>query len=531
MRLTPILAASIALVGTAPAPAPAQEGQSAAVQRGVQYLRGVAGTQETGESALAALALSKAELPASDPAVAAAVARVRRRFNGSTYQPERSGGSDVYEAGVICLAFANVDPVGLKAEIEAAARYLMSAQKAKGCWDYSGRESGDTSISQYAVLGLWEAENAGVDIPPRVWDRAAGWFIGSQEPAGNWVYHPGEADKPSISMAAAGVGSLLICQRQLARHRQAMETGVSKLLTPVGLERKAEKFTAANSVASLNAAIRRGLTWIAANFNTGSAEILGKTPFYGLYGIERIGGLASKDDLGGVDWFAKGSAYIEAKQAAGGSWNAEFGTTPNTAWAMLFLVKSTAKSVKKYDVKRLGAGTLLGGRGLPSDLSSLTIAQGRVVVRPMNGAIEGMLDVLADPRADQADAALAGLVDRYKVEGPKALRPHKERFRKLLADRDPGVRKVAAWALGRTADLDAVPALIAALKDPDGPVSLEAQTGLQVISRKLDGLGPPPGATAEQKADAARKWRAWYDSARPPSTEGSIDALLGRSGP
>jgi len=523
------LALAICLI--APISARAQEGQTASVLRGVQYLRGVAGTQETGESALAALALIKAEVPAQDPAIVAAVSKVRRRFNGSTYQPERTGGADVYEAGVICLAFANVDPVGLKGELESAARYLISAQKANGCWDYSGRQTGDTSISQYAVLGLWEAENAGVEIPPRVWDRAAAWFIGSQEPAGNWVYHPGDPDRPSISMAAAGVGSLLICQRQLARHKQAQDSAVSKLLTPIGLERKAEKFTPATSPAAFNAAIRRGLSWIGSNFNTGSADILGKTPFYGLYGIERIGGLASKDDLGGVDWFAKGRAFIEGKQAAGGEWNAEFGITPNTTWAMLFLVKSTAKSVKKYDVKRLGAGTLLGGRGLPSDLSSLTIAQGRVVVRPMNGAIEGMLDVLADPRAQQADAALAGLVDRYKVDGPKALRPHKDRFRKLLADRDPGVRKVAAWGLGRTGDLDAVPALIGAIKDIDNDVVAEARTGLQVISRKLDGLGPPPGATAEQKAEAAKKWRAWFDSARPPSTEGSIDALFGRSAP
>ena len=48
----------------------------------------------------------------------------------------------------------------------------------------------------------------------------------------------------------------------------------------------------------------------------------------------------------------------------------------------------------------------------------MTVAGGRVVSRPMNGAIEGMLAVLEDPRAEQADAAVAGLVDRYYREGP-----------------------------------------------------------------------------------------------------------------
>ena len=138
----------------------------------------------------------------------------------------------------------------------------------------------------------------------------------------------------------------------------------------------------------------------------------------------------------------------------------------NTCWAILFLTKSTAKTLRRIQIQRLGAGTLLGGRGLPKDLTSMTVAGGRVVSRPMNGAIEGMLAVLEDPRAEQADAAAAGLVDRYYREGPDALRPYKPRFRKMLADRDPGVRRVAAWALAHTGDMDIVPALIDALDRP-----------------------------------------------------------------
>ena len=83
----------------------------------------------------------------------------------------------------------------------------------------------------------------------------------------------------------------------------------------------------------------------------------------------------------------------------------------------------------------------------------------------MNGAVEGMLAVLEDPRAENADSALAGLVARYQADGPAVLRPYKDRFRKLLTDRDPGLRQVAAWALARTGDLDVVPALIDALVD------------------------------------------------------------------
>ncbi len=159
-------------------------------------------------------------------------------------------------------------------------------------------------------------------------------------------------------------------------------------------------------------------------------------------------------------------------------------------WAVLFLTKSTAKSIRRIEIKRLGAGTLLGGRGLPKDLTSMTVAGGRVVSRPMNGAIEGMLAILEDPRTDQADAAVAGLEERYHKEGPGVLRPFKDRFRKMLTDRDPGVRQVAVWGLARIGDLDVVPMLIDALIDADDEVVRAARLGLQLLSRKIDGLGP-----------------------------------------
>jgi hypothetical protein len=137
----------------------------------------------------------------------------------------------------------------------------------------------------------------------------------------------------------------------------------------------------------------------------------------------------------------------------------------------------------------------------------------------MNGAVEGMLAVLEDPRSQNADTALAGLVSRYQAQGPEALRPHKDRFRKLLTDRDPGLRRVAAWALGRTGDLDAVPPLTDALTDPEPDVVDTARLGLQLLSRKVESLGPPSPSTPEQRLEAARRWRAWYQTIRPLDVE------------
>ena len=162
----------------------------------------------------------------------------------------------------------------------------------------------------------------------------------------------------------------------------------------------------------------------------------------------------------------------------------------------------------------------------------MTVAGGRVVSRPMNGAIEGMLAALEDPRAEQADAAVAGLVERYHVEGSGALRPYKVRFRKMLSDRDMGVRQVAAWALARTGDLDVVPALLDAMAEPnqDEDVITAIRLGLQILSRKIKGLGPPSPSSREERLAAAQRWREWYRAIRPLDLEGQ-DEDIGPVGP
>src|SRR5262249_18560013 len=115
--------------------------------------------------------------------------------------------------------------------------------------------------------------------------------------------------------------------------------------------------------------------------------------------------------------------------------------------------------------------------------------------------------------------------DRYRSEGAAALRPYKDRFYAMQKDRDPGVRKVAAWALARTADMDVVPALIAALTDPDESVVSIARDGLKLLSRKAQGYGPPTPSTPAEREQAAQRWRDWYATIRPLDLEGQDEAL------
>ena len=91
--------------------------------------------------------------------------------------------------------------------------------------------------------------------------------------------------------------------------------------------------------------------------------MIGQSIYYGLYGIERIGALADRQTLGRADWYEKGRSFIRSSQRPDGSWHYSLLTDEmNTVWAILFLTKSTAKSIQRITVKKLGAGTLLGGR-------------------------------------------------------------------------------------------------------------------------------------------------------------------------
>ena len=505
--------------------------QDRAVLAGVQFLKGHYAGRGTGETAMIALALLKAEVPPAAPILEACIANLRTRFSSSSYEPQMGPGPGTYEAGVTAMVFANLDASSNRHLIEMVATYLRGRQNANGSWDYSGRTQGDTSISQYAVLGLWEAQNAGVDVSPSVWDRAAEWYMSTQSGAGSWNYHRDGGFPETLSMTAAGVGSLMICRRQLDRYR-VQKRGTSTLLATLVPENEHEAFRPSTSITHLDQAISRGLAWIAGNFEPKNVTITGQSANYGLYGIERIGALGDRQTIGKVDWFAKGRDFLQATQGADGSWLGAHGTEMNTVWGILFLTKSTAKTIRRITIHpKLGAGTLLGGRELPKDLTSMTVAGGRVVSRPMNGAIEGMLAVLEDPRAEQADAAVAGMVERYYVEGAVALRPFKVRFRKMLFDRDYGVRRVAAWALAHTGDLDVVPALLDAMvvANEDEDVVTAIRLGLQLLSRKIGGMGPPTPSSSDERLAAARKWREWYQAIKPLDLEGQDGDVVGSS--
>ena len=68
---------------------------------------------------------------------------------------------------------------------------------------------------------------------------------------------------------------------------------------------------------------------------------------------------------------------------------------PDTAFAILFLMRSTKKSIEKS--KGYDAGTLAGGQGLPDHLADVRLLGGQIMGKQVTGTPDALLDILSQP--------------------------------------------------------------------------------------------------------------------------------------
>ena len=519
---------------------PASEPQiKGAIQRARALLVKEVNTFGGGESAVMAMALLKSGVAPETPEIKAAIEKILKRVTTVEYQ---TGQHYVYEAGVSLMALANADPVAYKPQIAVIARFLISAQLPNGAWDYPNPTQGDTSITQYAILGLWEAQRAGVPVPKQVWDKAAGWHVTRQMPDGSFTYHPVMENVPGTgfqgthSMTVAGTASLYVARMHLysdsrdadepAKTRSGKKRGKKYgILEPADAVRGAGPRVAevndagykrVTRLASIDKALDRGKEWLANHFTVAPQ---GSWDIYYLYGLERLAALANIPELGGHDWYAEGAAHLCVTQSAGGGWTDGCGLGPATALGVLFLSKATAKMLdrkeRKSPERRYGAGLLVGGRGLPENLDSLQADQTGIRVRKLKGPVDELLAELENVESQKVESAQAALVETISTENPEALIGQSARLLKLVDDKRPEVRRTVFWALGRTNDLRVVPALIRGLSDPHLDCMVEARNGLRFISKKIDVREPPDEPTEAQRALAITLWKKWYLAVRP----------------
>jgi hypothetical protein len=475
--------------------------------------------ERLGGRCLIALAFIKAGQP-EHPRIAEALKAVRETIKAN---PPDSA-LDNYSNGLAVIFLCELSPKNHASEIEWYLGRLKTRQKDHGGWGYHDYVTGDTSQTQYAALAYWEAHQHGFSVDGASVEDLADWLLKTQGPDGCWGYQgqirpssqPVEQSGTGCSMLAAGLGSLYICADLLdLKTSYAGDTLSNQEPLPSAL-RRVDRGAANKEVkrlvaqrtnsAEVQGAINRAHKWMEANY----VIDIGFNRYYYIYGLERYKSFQEAFDGTNDEspkWYNDGYEFLVTDQTANGSWTGNYGAC-DTAFATLFLLRSTQKSIRA----KLGEGTLLAGRGLPTNLSRAKMRGGQLVVEQVHTKVDELLSMI-----DGDDEAVLDELarDPSQLIVEKVDKQSARRLQQLVRGGEPEVRLLAVRALARGGDLDYVPTLLYALTDPDRQVVLEARNGLRFISRSFEGYGPPDDFTDAERFEAIDSWKKWYLSLRP----------------
>ncbi len=273
-------------------------------------------------------------------------------------------GAAVYAAGLRALALEATHDPDLKVLTRECAEYLVESQGPKGTWTYradvpiaavpaptkeaesglaiSGGEpldgeikgelverkntaknagDGDTSCTQFAILGLHAAARCGYLVPKTVWESCLKEMEARHDQDGGWHYH-GQANKSYGSMTCAGICTVALCRFYLGQ-KEYLEAP----------------------------ALKAGLKWLGENFAVDQNPNSDQWSLYYLYSVERVGVFAATDRIGEHTWYGEGAKFLVSSQAVDGSWTVgrSEGKEKGTAFSLLFLTRATSpvRSVRR----------------------------------------------------------------------------------------------------------------------------------------------------------------------------------------
>ncbi len=293
-----------------------------AINKGIAYVKGQQdrtgpwpgfGRYEGGPTALALVALQNAGVSSDDPAIRRGLHALRGVRNRYTYV-----------VALKAMAMAMAEPEVFRDDIQAAADFLIEAQLSNGAWTYgiSRAGSGDHSNTQFALLGLHAASQAGIKIPSGIWRAAEEHWSKTQRSNGGWGYAGSGKSNPTPSMTAAGVASLFIVGNSYQVRR---ERGYTKDGRAPNCGRYVQ-----------HAAIAAGMNWLARRMDLDEAPRQKIRYTYYLYAVERVGMLSGLSRIGEHDWYRLGAEQLVRSQQGDGSW---MGNLIDTSFALMFLGK------------------------------------------------------------------------------------------------------------------------------------------------------------------------------------------------
>ena len=269
-----------------------------------------------GLNAFAAYALLKCDVPSRDPVVARCLDALLERDPDS-----------IYSTSLAAMALATAAEKGVARRerigrrVQRIADILVASQLKSGGWSYVARVYNDQSVggwsydlsnTQFAILGLRAAANAGAKIPRATWERAQALLEKTQLADGGWSYSGTESSSYN-RMTAAGAGSWMLCRLSLDD-------------------------TVAPSEAADSPRVRDAVRWL--ERSTDPALMVGPPDYYLLYSVERLCMISRIEKLGPRDWYAEGAAILLRAQGADGSWTGVHSAVVDSCMALLFLRKA-----------------------------------------------------------------------------------------------------------------------------------------------------------------------------------------------
>ena len=520
-RILPLVACSAALAVTPDSPE-----VKAVVKKGLKYLETAPPHGQLGGKCLVGMAFLKSGEPEEHPQIKLAADACKQVCAGEA----KAIKEDIYSTGIAIIFLCNLNPSKYQAEIRKLMDSLESRQKRNGGWGYpldhkDFGKTGDTSMTQYGVLSNWEVSKLGLRTSLDSVEQVANWLLRTQDPDGNFGYQGKESDGGKLvkqdsarnGLSAAGMGSLYLCADML----HLIETGpeldpnLPAALKPVRRAGKVKPLTNKVDVKAVRRAMERGNSWMRKNYKI---DPDGFTHYY-LYALERYESMMESVEGKTVKepkWYNDGFAYLRRTQVKDGSWKGQAGAVPDTAFGILFLLRSMKKSIER--AKTYGDGTLAIGRGLPSNVQEVQMRGTRIVGKLRGLPADEMLRILEQPN-DPAYVGLTAnpdeLVSSLQAVDKDARPELMTRLRALAAGGAPEARATAVHVLGRSRDLDSVTTLIYALDDPDPRVVRDADEALVFLSRRFSGGRLPDSPSRAARQAAVDRWKQWFLAVRP----------------
>lgn len=291
-----------------------------------------------GVTGLCVLALLNCGMSPQDPPVSKGLNYLRTRTLA-----DLAGQHETYQTSVLIMALSAARDKADAARIAAFAERLEKGQITAGnigAWPYQLQpggilSGGDQSNTQFAILGLREAVEAGYSVNRETWERARSYWELNQNSDGGWGYFPSGAEKGLSrgSMTVAGVASLSITQQMLQSDAGVGEDGTPPCCNDTPQDK----------------AIQNGLSWLGRNYAASHNPGAGGHGWllYYTYGVERAGRLSGQRFFGDHDWYREGTAMLMATQNdISGAWTGTASHETNqvcgTSLALLFLSKGLA---------------------------------------------------------------------------------------------------------------------------------------------------------------------------------------------